>query len=155
MNGASSSQRVLGTHYGAQGSFSLSTLMSAYEVGRLGDYQVYVLQDFTQPCRLVTPGLVKYLGSADLMRLTTETGQSIVVPASGHMYDMYEYDPIHLTVNHPGNTRYFVGYYGSKQPDISRTVVKYELVGQGSVYTLDLPNMLLDGYAAVLCDYEE
>lgn len=155
MNGAPGSQTVWGTHLGNLGQFSLSSLRSEYLIGRLPEYQVYVFRGPDEPCTLVTPSAVLPIGSADCMRLTCESGESIVIPCSGLMYDYAEWYPYHLTINHPGNARYFVGYYGNKQPDIKRRIVKWEYVGSQSILILPLSSFLTGAYAAVLSDYEQ
>ena len=154
MVGAPGSQTVWGTHLGSLGQFSLSALRAAYLSipNRLPEYQVYVFQGPDTPCTLVTPSSVNPVGSADCMKLTCESGESIVVPCSGLMYDYAEWYPYHLTINHPGNARYFVGYYGNKQPDMKRKIVKWEFVGTQSILSMPLPNFLTGGYAAILAD---
>lgn len=154
MNGVSSSQLVFGTHNGSQGSFSMSELMAAYmdDPNRLPEYQVYVMTSPDKPCQLVTPGSVIDCGSYDAMRLTAETGETLVIPVSGLMYDIAEFNPVHYTVNYPGNAKYFVGYYGNVQPSIQRRIAKYEFIGSVSIMKLDLPNFLTNAYAVVLSE---
>ena len=154
MLGASPSQGLWGTYNGSLGVYTLSELMSAYKniPNRLPEYQIYVFQGPGVECRLITPGAVYALGNADMMKVTGKSGGTVILPSSGLMYDIAEWDPVHLTMNHPGNAKYFVGYYGRKQPEIDRRIASYEFVGPGAVYCLDLPNFLTSAYAAVISE---
>lgn len=150
MNGVSSDQTIWCTVDGNTSTVSLSTLMSAYNAGQLHRYRPYTMNGApTDPCTPTSIGEVIDNGTALMMQLTTIDEETLIIPADGAMLDIFEWDPIHYTVNFPGNARYFVGTRSGIKAK-KRNIAKYEIVGSGSVYTLPLTNFLTSGYAIVL-----
>ena len=153
MNGVTIDQGVRGTKDGSEAVFTISELISAWKAdpSQLYRYKIYVMPDTSTKCTLEGISEIIESGTNQLMRLTSASGGTLTMSVDGLMYDYTTWaDTVHLTVNHPGNARYFVGYGGRQEPDVDRTIKNWELLGSGTLYRLPLLNFLTEGWAVVL-----
>lgn len=153
MNGVTIDQGVRGTKDGSDAVFTISELISAWKAdpSQLYRYKIYVMPDASTKCTLEGISEIIESGTNQLMRLTSASGGTLTMSVDGLMYDYTTWaDTVHLTVNHPGNARYFVGYGGRQEPDVDRTITNWELLGSGTLYRLPLLNFLTEDWAVVL-----
>lgn len=153
MNGVTIDQGIRGTKDGSEAVFTIAELISAWkaEPSQLHRYKIYVMPDTTTKCTLEEISEIIESGSNQLMRVTSASGGTLTMSVDGLMYDYTTWaDSVHLTVNHPGNARYFVGYGGRQEPDVDRTITNWELLGSGTIYRLPLLNFLTESWAVVL-----
>lgn len=153
MNGVTIDQGIRGTKDGLDAVFTISELISAWKAdpSQLYCYKIYVMPDSSTKCALEGISEIIESGTNQLMRLTSASGGTLTMSVDGLMYDYTTWaDTVHLTVNHPGNARYFVGYGGRQEPDVDRTITNWELLGSGTLYRLPLLNFLTEDWAVVL-----
>lgn len=153
MNGVTIDQGIRGTKDGSEAVFTIGELISAWKAdpSQLYRYKIYAMPDSSTKCTLEGISEIIESGTNQLMRLTSASGGTLTMSVDGLMYDYTTWaDTVHLTVNHPGNARYFVGYGGRQEPDVDRTIVNWELLGSGMLYRLPLLNFLTEDWAVVL-----
>lgn len=158
MTGAYAEQEIWVQYNGANTTVTLNTLYQAYLNDTLGAYQAWCFdpEEFQKPEEERGPMVytmpipyVSVFHMRQLITVTTEDEDSVVVSAAGGLIDVGEVPPLkdlYLTVHTPGDTKCMVtalteygGEPGDKQ--IVRRVVAYSH-GRGCVMTLPVPNMM-------------
>lgn len=159
MTGAYAGQRIW-VQSGGTITVTLDTLYQAYLNGTIGNYRAWCFDpnEFRKPEEergpLVYTMPIPYVSNfhmRQLVTVTTEDEDSVIVSAAGALIDVGEVPPlkdIYLTTHFPADTKCMVtglteygGKPGNKQ--IVRRVVSYSF-GYGAVMTLPVPNMIAE-----------
>jgi len=160
MTGASIGQAIWVIHNGATTTATLGTLYAEYVAGRIGQYQIYYVDpqsiEDSRKEKILKP-LVGAMSITDVQNqgihqkvtVTSEDELSVTLGATGALLDFADFDPPHITVNYPSNTKHYVTALrslGGPPGDtiFVRKVTGYRMTGSCNVITLPVPNMIAD-----------
>lgn len=151
-------QAIWVTRSGGTTTITLAGLYAEYVAGRLPLYRIYYvdpqsIEDSRQD-KVLKP-LVGTMAITDVINqgthqkitVTSEDDLSVTLGATGLLLDYADFDPMHITVNNPSNTKHYVtalsslgGPPGDKV--FVRKVKKYRMTGSCNVITVPTPNMI-------------
>lgn len=151
-------QAIWVTRNGATTTATLSQIYADYVAGRLNMYRVYYVDpqsiEESRKDKMLRP-LVGTMAVTDVQNqgihqkvtVTSEDNLSVTLGATGALLDFSDFEPTHITVNYPSNTKHYVTALESLggRPGNTifvRKVKSYKMTGSCNVITLPTPNMI-------------
>jgi len=151
-------QAIWVTKGGATTTITLGNLYAEYVAGRIGLYRIYYVDpqsiEESRQDKILKP-LVGTMAITDVANqgihqkvvVISEDDLTVTLGATGALLDFSDFDPCHITVNFPSNTKHYVtalsslgGAPGDKV--FVRKVKGYRMTGSCNVITVPTPNMI-------------
>lgn len=158
MTGAALTQAIWVTRNGSTTTATLGQIYSDYVAGRLGIYRIYYVDpqsiEESRKDKMLKP-LVGTMSITDVhnqgihqkITVTSEDDLTVTLGATGALLDFSDFEPAHITVNLPSNTKHYVTALSSLGGPPGNTIfvrkIKgYRMTGSCNVITLPTPNMI-------------